>query len=174
MTDKIRKIIPVGYKPEKELWISASVISIAVVRALLYFLSYYTAYNNLFHDYGGKKILLEGAAMPDFCSIIADGTFDVFKIAIFIFLAMIGMNYSYHYRDSKSIYTMKRLPDKYELHVRCIALPAIAITTCIFLSFILLMLFYAHYMTVTPDGLILPAQWEKLWDYLVYGGKIYA
>lgn len=171
MTDKIRKIIPVGYKPERELWISGSVIIMAVLRSLLYFLSYYSAYNALFNVYGGKKILIENAAMPDFCDIIDDGFFDVFKVAVFIFLAMIAVNYGYHLRDSKSIYTMRRLPDKYELHVRCIALPAISVMLCAFLSFALLMVFYSHYMTATPDELILPAQWEKLWDYIIYGGN---
>ncbi|MBQ3136196.1 MAG: hypothetical protein IJB74_01805 [Clostridia bacterium] len=171
MTDKIKKIIPVGYKPEKELWIYCSVILMAILRSLFYFISYYSAYNNMFHDYGDKMVLIENITMVDFCNIIADGTFDVFKVAIFIFLAMIGVNYGYHYRDSKSIYTMRRLPNKYELHIRCIALPLTAIIISIILSFALLMVFYCHYMTVTPDELLLPAQWEKLWDYIIYGGN---
>lgn len=171
MTDKIRKFIPIGYKPEKELWVYGSVIMMAVTRSLLYFLSYYSAYNAMFQYYGDKKVLIENITMDNFCDIIADGTFDVFKIAVFIFLAMIGVNYGYHYRDSKSIYTMRRLPNKYELHIRCIAFPAAAILLSIVISFSLLMIFYIHYMTVTPDELILPAQWEKLWNYIIYGGN---
>ena len=170
MTHKIKKFIPVGIKPETELWIYGSGIALSVLSSLFYFVTYYGSYNAMFNYYGNKKVLIEGASMPDFWSLIDGGVFDVFKIWIFAFLAMIAVHYGYHYRESKSIYTMRRLPNKYELHIRCTALPLSATAVSLILSFILLIIYYVHYMTVTPDELLLPSQWEKLMDYIIHGG----
>ncbi len=171
MTDKIRKIIPVGFKAETEIWIFISAIAVGICRALLFFQAYMREYNRLFDIEYGQRVLKIGRKMTEFYEII-DGTFDGFAIAVFAFIVLILYHYIYHYRDSKSIYTMKRLPDKNELHIRCISVPLAGITLSVILSVSLMLIFYRYYMTKTPAECLFPDQWERLWTQILYGGKI--
>ncbi len=170
MTGKINKIIPVGLSVKKELIIGMIALVFSVCRSLSYFYSYYNFYNSMFEFIGDKKVLLPGRDMMDF-HVVTENCFDGFLISAFIFLVAIIFHYGYHHKDSKSIYTMKRLPQKCELHIRCITLPAIGIALCIILSFLLLLLFYYHYVTVTPPECLLPDQWRNFWINLIYGGN---
>ena len=108
--------------------------------------------------------------MRDFFEIL-DGTFDGFIIAIFAFICLIMFHYGYHYKDSRSIYTMKRLPNKYELHIRCFTVPVIGITVSIVISALLLVLFYLYYISKTPAECLHPDQWERLFTAILNGGK---
>lgn len=170
MTDKIKKIIPVGIKSETEIWLFLSAIAVGIIRASLFFMTYMREYNSLFAFEGGKKLLINSKFMPDF-HIIVNGSFNGFLIAIFLFLFLIIYHYSYHYKDSKSIYTMKRLPNKSELHIRCLTVPIIGITMSLIISVCLLLLFFHYYMTKTPSESLFPDQWERLWTAILYGGK---
>lgn len=169
MTKRIRKIIPVGIKAETEIWIFACAIAVGLCRALLFFQAYSREYNRLFHIEYGKKVLIEGRTMADFY-VVLKGTFNGFIVAIFIFICLIILHYGYHYKDSKSIYTMKRLPDRYELHKRCFTVPLIGIVVSIILITALLLLFYNYYMIKTPADCLFPNQWERLWTAILYGG----
>ena len=170
MTDKIKKIIPVGIKAETEIWIFFSALAVGICRALLFFQAYFREYNRLFNIEYGKRVLIKGRMMLDFYEIL-EGTFNGFVIAIFGFICLIIFHYGYHYKDSKSIYTMKRLPNKYELHIRCFTFPVIGIITSIVISAILLVLFYLYYITKTPDECLIPDQWERLFTAILNGGK---
>ncbi len=170
MIDKFKRYIPVGIKPETEKFIVIASFVLSVCRALLFYLNYSHSYNYLFDVRNGQKVLNEAKMMPYFCTITV-GCFDGFIISLFIFTFMIILHYGYHYKDSKSIYTMKRLPQKNELHIRCLALPLICITLSVVLSFSLLLLFYHHYMTMTPPECLQPEnQWKMFWLNLIYGG----
>lgn len=169
MTDKIRKIIPVGIKAETEIWIFASALAAGICRALLFFQAYSREYNRLFEIEYGKRVLINGRMMTDFYDVL-DGTFDGFFIGIFAFICLIFLHYGYHHKDSKSIYTMKRLPDKYELHKRCFTVPVIGIITSIILALSLLLIFYYYYMAKTPAECLFSDQWERLWTAILYGG----
>lgn len=170
MTDKIKKIIPVGINPQTEKFILIASFALSVCRALLFYLNYLNSYNYLFEFRDGQRILNEAKRMPYFCTL-TEGCFDGFVISLFIFIFMIFIHYGYHYKDSKSIYTMKRLPQKSELHIRCLTVPLISIILCITLSFILILLFYHHYMTMTPPECLHPEnQWTMFWVNMIYGG----
>lgn len=170
MTDKIRKIIPVGIRPESEIWMFLSPFAIGIFRALFFFQVYAREYNRLFEIEHGKIVLIESRTMADF-AVIIDGVFDGFFIAVFVFFFLTVYHYAYHYRDSKSIYTMKRLPNKYELHIRCITVPAIGVILTVITTGFLLVIFYYYYMTKTPAECLFPDQWERLWTAILYGGK---
>lgn len=170
MTNKIRKIIPVGIKVETEIWIFFSALAVGICRALLFFQAYIREYNRLFDIEYGKRVLIKSRMMRDFFEIL-DGTFDGFIIAIFAFICLIMFHYGYHYKDSRSIYTMKRLPNKFELHIRCFTVPVIGITVSIVISALLLVLFYLYYISKTPAECLLPDQWERLLTAILNGGK---
>lgn len=170
MTNKIRNRIPVGFKADSEIWIFISAIIIGIIRSLLFFYVYTVDYNSLFEFVNGEKILISGSYMTYFYEII-DGCFNGFLIAIFIFIFLIFYHYMYHFKDSKSIYTMKRLPNKSELHIRCLSVPLTGIALSAALSIGLLLAFYFYYMAKTPPECLYPDQWEKLLTKIIYGGK---
>ena len=72
-------------------------------------------------------------------------------------------HYAYHRQGSKSIYLMRRLPSKLELHRRCLTLPIAGILIALLTAFLLLLIYYAVYMNVTPAECLMPGQWQKLW-----------
>ena len=112
---------------------------------------------------GSTKTLKVGAIMPDFVEIL-DGTLVGFFVLSACFLAQIAAHYVYHYQGSKSIYTMRRLPNRRELHRRCLTLPVLAATIFLIMAFVFLLIFYADYMIVTPDVCLTPDQWQKIWS----------
>lgn len=155
---------PPGYdlKAEKGLFFAGMVLSI------LYSLF---AFGNRFSNHlaelywinGSTKTLKAGAIMPDFVEIL-DGTLVGFFVLSACFLAQIAAHYVYHYQGSKSIYTMRRLPSRWELHRRCLTLPVLAAAIFLIMAFAILLIFYAVYMNVTPDVCLTPGQWQKIWS----------
>lgn len=65
------------------------------------------------------------SAVTDFAELM-DGRLTALPIAIVAMAAMAVINYSAFYQNSKSIYLMRRLPDRWELARRTVALPAMA------------------------------------------------
>jgi len=155
---------PPGYdlKAGKGLFIAGMVLSI------LYSLF---AFGNRFSNHlaelywinGSTKTLKADAIMPDFVEIL-DRSLLGFQIVCAIMVAAAVMHYAYHYQESKSIYTMRRLPNRWELHRRCLTLPLFAVVAYLILAFVLLLIFYAAYMNLTPDVCLTPGQWQKIWS----------
>ena len=107
--------------------------------------------------------IFPGAIMEDFVVLI-DRCFVGFAIVALCMVFLTGYHYWYHWQDSRSIYLMRRLPKRWELHRRCVVLPLIAIILSACIAFILLLLLYAFYMNRTPAQCIAPGQWQKIWS----------
>lgn len=69
-------------------------------------------------------------------------------------------NYQSHYKDSRSIYLMRRLPDRWELHRRCLILPLLELAMTLFLLAALTVGFYFLYRGRAPEG-SLPPYWDQ-------------
>lgn len=145
-------------------WFKSGLIISSIV-TLGFFFTYLSSYNSLFGWSDGKKVenLWEkhGYYMDGFWDI-ADFWFVGFLVVTVAMIAMVIYNYSYFRNGSQSIYVMKRLPEKSELHIRCLTLPLITITGCIVAALILLALYYLFYMLVTPDTAICPNIYGRL------------
>lgn len=109
------------------------------------------------------KILLEGAQMTDFIRIF-HGCLLGFFILMFWCVPQTVLHYRYHYQGSKSIYLMRRLPCRGELHKRCVAAPAAVLLLTGFAAFVTTLLFFGIYHLLTPDTALAPDQWHKLWN----------
>ena len=101
--------------------------------------------------------------MPDFVEILGKGLLG-FLIVSTLMIAAAVMHYLYHFHESKSIYTMWRLPNRWELHRRCLTLPAVGLAISAVAAMLFLLLFYAVYMNITPDVCLTPGQWQKIWS----------
>ena len=69
-------------------------------------------------------------------------------------------NYQSHYRGSRSIYLMRRLPDRWELHRRCLILPLLELAATLLLLAVLTVGFYFLYRGCAPGG-SLPLYWDQ-------------
>ncbi len=125
-----------------------------------------SAYERLLQQMARPYFVTGDAMMPEFTELLGGSLRAVFVIVL-VLLICIVMNYASFHQGSKSIYLMKRLPDRWELHRRCIILPVLGIAGSLILGFTLLMIYFAIYMLVTPDRCLPPDQWQKLWSVLL-------
>lgn len=124
-----------------------------LVPGLLYSLGFLSrlsgGYNALFQWQGQTKVLIEGAVMPDFLTLL-DGSFLLFGAAALCALGLGVWHYLYHHQGAKSIYLMRRLPDSRELFRRCAALPALALLFYLVVALLLTAVYLGLYVLVTP------------------------
>lgn len=97
----------------------------------------------------GEKVLIENAAMPGI-TILIRNAFAGFFILSLLALGAAIYHYLFHYHESKSIYLMKRLPNRWELYKRCFALPCLEILLSLLTALTLFLLYYGIYLCFTP------------------------
>lgn len=102
-------------------------------------------------------------AVPDF-AVLADDLlfFAGFPFAALCLLLCSALYLASFWRGSKAIYTMRRLPSRWELPKRCLALPALLAAAMLLAGVITLALWYALYFLATPKELLSPGQFGKL------------
>ncbi|MBP3318471.1 MAG: hypothetical protein J6K94_00535 [Ruminiclostridium sp.] len=69
-------------------------------------------------------------------------------------------------QGSEALYLMRRLPDRWELARRCLALPLLTIASCVLSILLLTLIFFGFYALITPEGAMGPDQWKLLWDHI--------
>lgn len=153
-----------GIKEEKKIFMIGMVASI-MVSLSVFSTRYMDCYERLYWKNGAERTIIPEAIMPDFAEILGE-SFIGFKVVIALMIATAVMHYAYHFEESKSIYTMRRLPSVWELHRRCLTLPVCGIVISLVTAFVLLLIYYDVYMTVTPEICVTPGQWQKLWGRL--------
>lgn len=163
ISEFIKRYSPPGMelKQEKKLFIWGMILSI--LYSIFYWsANYIEAYNSLFVYKNGMLLLNVNAEMPNFRALLGH-SFIGFAILSVIMFGFIVYHYIYYRQGSMSIYLMKRIPKKSELHIRALAIPVIVVVLCFITAFILLMIYFAIYMLVTPKACLLPNQWQNLW-----------
>ena len=153
---------PPGYDTTTERRFFFTVLPVSALWSLIYFDHFRNAEASLYEWIGETKVLKAGASMPDFYTLL-EYVFVGFAILAVGMLALMVARYNYHHRGSKAVYLMKRLPNRYELHRRCLVQPLLAIGAGVILAAILLLLYYRHYLTATPAEVLTPHQWQKIW-----------
>lgn len=108
-----------------------------------------------------------GAVMAPFYQVL-DNSLLCFGLLALCMIPLAAWHYWYHYQGSRSIYLMRRLPDRRELLRRCLALPLLGVAACAVCSAVQLLIFYAVYIYSTPPQYLQPGQWRMLWENLFY------
>ena len=93
--------------------------------------------------------LIADVKMPEFSILLGDALIGFLLVAIGM-LAFGVYHYLYHCQDAKSIYLMRRLPNKWELHRRCLTIPVTAVMCCGLTALLLLGVYYGIYVYFTP------------------------
>ena len=148
-------------KSEKQVFIIWMIASI-LISLMGFSARYMDSYERLYWKNGAERAVIPGAIMPDFVEILGESLLG-FKIVFALMIAAVVIHYAYHFQESKSIYTMRRLPLVWELHRRCLTLPVCGMVIGLGTAFVMLLLFYTVYMGLTPEICLTPGQWQKIW-----------
>ena len=132
---------------------------IAVLNSFRFFINYYEAYGDLFwydrlqfEETGvWEKTLRPGAVIVPFKELIGY-SFLFFIVFVIVLLAAAGQHYWYYLRGSKSIYLVRRLPERYYALKTCLGVTAIGIALTLLTVGLLLGIYYLVYLFVTPAG----------------------
>lgn len=116
----------------------------------------------LYTRQGAQMVLRPGAVMEDFAQLL-DWMLLGFAVTAVCMAALAVWHYASHFQGSRSIYTMRRLPQRWELARRCLTLPLLGALGCLIGAAALLLICFAVYNLATPEQCLTPHQWQKLW-----------
>lgn len=95
--------------------------------------------------------------------ILPKYTFSPFWLSALCLLVFAVYFFSCFYQGSKSVYLMRRLPNRGEMALRSLTLPVAGAVLCLLSALLLRLLFHTAYCIFVPANL-LPAQpWQVFW-----------
>lgn len=150
---QFEKYTPPGIDFTKQLKFCLIGVSAAIGWSWSYLAKYMTARANLYEYSMVGKVLKEGVVIKTFSELVHEGldSLDGFLVFYIVMLGLLVYHYLYYYQGSKSIYLMRRLPDRWELYRRCIALPFAGIAIGVVIEVGILLLYYGIYLVCTPQ-----------------------
>jgi len=150
--EKWGKYTPPGIEFTKQMTICLTGISAAFGWSWSFFVKYLTARGELFERTMTGLVVRDGAMMQDFWNLVHEDmdSLDGFLVFYLVMIGLMVYHYLYYYQGSKSIYLMRRLPDRWEMHRRNVTLPLVAIVLGVLTEIVVLLLYYGIYMACTP------------------------
>lgn len=132
-----------------EYWMT---ILVGISYSITFFFDFHASLNALYEFSSKNKYLIEGARMIPFETLM-EGRLNGFVFTAIILVVLTIGHYAYHYNNqgSKSIYLMKRLPNKWELHKRCLILPSIGAVIAVLIMVLLWFTYLGVYYVFTPQ-----------------------
>lgn len=111
----------------------------------------------------GTRQLTDGAVMEPFVSVLSYTSVGFLALMLGLVLFAVGCYRRYYTGGSRSIYLMKRLPDPWERHRRCLALPIMGLIAAVIAMTVLFWIYYAIYVLATPSACLAAGQLEGIW-----------
>lgn len=169
MKVKLERWAPVGANAGRTArWIGLGLGLSAGYSLLFYLFRYFDCRSHLYTWERGRLVLTEGAVMVEF-GYLLDKTFLGFALMALCMAGLAVWHYAGHYQGGRSIYIMRRLPDRWELHRRCLTLPMLGVLGCLVCAIALLLIYYAIYQNATPEQCLPGDQWARLWQIWMRG-----
>ena len=141
---------PLGIPLETEVKCYIAILIVSTIGSMQVLLRYLEARRALYEYVNQKWVLIEGAKIVPFEALTIN-CFTVFIVVWIYMAAIVVYHYFYHYQGSKMMYLMKRLPNRFELHKRCLVLPVAGVLFAIGYRYFLELLYYAIYIIFTPS-----------------------
>lgn len=149
--DDLSRYAPVGMKLHMEKTIWGLCLIASWIYSGLFLVRFADACGELYEYNGVKQVLMEGARMERFGTLLGNGL-NGFAITAMVMMLFSIYHYLYHFQDSKSIYLMRRLPNRWELSRRCLTLPVAAAVLSLAAAVLLLGFYFGIYLVFTPKG----------------------
>ena len=149
--DNLSRYAPVGMKLHMEKTVWGLGLGASLVYSGLFLIRFVDACGELYEYKGVDRVLIEGAKIERFGVLLGNGLVG-FAITAVVMLLFSIYHYLYHFQDSKSIYLMRRLPNRWELSRRCLTLPVAAAVLSLAAAVVLLGFYLGIYLVFTPKG----------------------
>jgi len=160
------KHVPPGVKAEIEKRFFLIGLPVALLFSLGFFSRLKEALSGLYGFYGGRYVLLPEAMLPPF-HVLMDKALMGFWLLILCSFVLILYHYLYYFQGSRSIYLMRRLPDRFALLRSCVSLPLSAALFVLLTVLLVNLLYFLIYLAMGPAGHVPPGQWHTLWRALL-------
>lgn len=148
---KPESCFPPGYEYEKERNAAILLLGIGITFSLQFFRSLYQTWEALYVYTDRARVLREDAVAAPFGKLVT-GHWGLYVPLLMFLAAMAGYHYLYYYRDTRSIYLMRRLPGRWTVLKSCAAGPLLGMgLTAVILSLLYLM-YYGMYLLVIPKS----------------------
>ena len=150
MIEFLKRNAPPGIDLMQEIgvFVIGNICSVAV-SFFAFLISYLEAREALFTYISGERVRLEGAVIVPFRNLFS-AYFLGFVIVSAVMLCFIIYHYAYFRQGSMSIYLMKRLPGKSELHRLALTVPCLAALATLAVAFAAIALYFIIYILATP------------------------
>lgn len=136
-------------------------MTIVICQSLLFFSGLQDA---LYEQKHLTRFSGEVVAMESFASLISLPFQNVPLIFLVCLVGLGAYNFIHHYRESKSVYLMKRLPNRYEYAKRVVTIPIVSSIFILVIVAILIAIYYAVYVVKSPPDSVADGQLELLFD----------
>lgn len=146
---ELSRLVPPGFDYGQELLLLGWGTAGAIFLSLFWFSGLRDAWRELYFWHLGVKTPIPDAVMQDFGELVRPFLLGFPVVALWE-LTFVIRHYRYHYETGRSIYLMRRLPDRWERHRRCWTLPLLCCAAVLLIGLALLLVYYAVYLLVTP------------------------
>ena len=153
------RLVPPGMNGRREAGQLAAGLTAALVWSAAAFLVPFL------QDY--ERLMWVRAAFDPFDRLLRSALVPFALIAGWM-LAMALVHILSHYQESRSIYLMRRLPDRWELWRRCLALPLAGLAIALVLALGLSVLYFWLYQTYALINLESQGRWYWMLNRLFY------
>ncbi len=163
MNEFIERNSPPGMnmKAEKGFFVSYCILYFTF-KLFSFITEYSRARRFLYERVNEKWLLRENAIIADFGETV-DFSWAALTLFSLVLLGFIVYRYLYYRQGSMSIYLMKRLPQKSELHARAIKIPLLMLVLGSLFIFLTFLLFFASYVVFTPKVCLPDGLWQSFW-----------
>lgn len=131
-------------------------LAVFVVSWTAFSMGYEPALDRLYD--GWSKVPVPGRTVPPFLSLYLRGLV-CFPSCGLVMLGSAVQNYLGHFQGSRSIYLMRRLPQRWELARRCLGEPALCLAGCLAVYVLTGVTCFIYYWFRTPAGCLPPNIW---------------
>lgn len=151
----LSRYIPLGRKTSQPMQGGIFLLVVATLRAVVELMDNYLAARDALFEtvrvsmIESHPVLIPGAVIHPFASLI-QGSLNFFPLFWLFMLWEVIDCYLYHRRETMSIYLMRRLPDRWELHRRCWGRPLIYTAGSVALMGVILLFYFVVYLVFTP------------------------
>lgn len=157
---KLERFLPLGMEKKPIIrWLWGGAV-LGPVFEIFFYNNYIRARQSLF-AWPYQHRLRPGVMMAPFSSLLGYSLYGC-VIALLSMIPLAVYFWSFHYQGSKSIYTMRRLPRRRELFLRCFTVPAFGAFVYTLELLVLLLVNFAIYWLCTPEQCLPPFSWAAL------------
>ncbi len=146
--------LPLGTDKEKVRKAQGLALGLGIGVSLIFLIRYWNYYGQLYGYINGAYGRIDWNHMPPFWELMQGALWGFYLSGALCLFHAILFYYS-HYQDSKSIYTMRRLPNRWELWRRCLAIPGLFLALTIGSALILTGVYWLIWRFATPEGCFL-------------------